>query len=355
MGDFEMGRIAATDRRSYAVCNRTLYYWGSVFTYQNTIQTDSAQLLHLTPESVLFEDCHVVVAQGSHLLLTSIDNSLWGYGSNLFGALGIGNDIEFSEEPLCNASISDVIHLTTNIHATSLAIDKDGIVYGWGFDGPYKVLSGGESEIQANGVLFPVEMSFLPPNVRQVEMGREHGLALDEEGRVWIWGKQEDSLNRFNNVGIVTIDGLEDVVMISAGKDFSLAICKDGTIWSWGNNSSGQLGDGTNLSKAKPSRLGLENAIYADAGFNHSLAVDEEGFVWSWGENTDGQLGNGSSVDSLVPQRVLNVFDIVEVKCGLTHSIAMDRKGHVWTWGGNNFGQLGTGDMKASLIPVQVK
>lgn len=350
-----MGKLAATDRNSFAIVNNALFYWGSVLTHHNRVQSDSAQQRRLMPEEPLLSDCQAVAADAAHVLIIDTDNNLWIYGSNSWGVLGIEGDLRFVDKPLLNTSISQITQLATNFHGTSLAIDKDNVVYGWGYDGPYRLLSGGTEEIQTAGVFAPKKLSFLPPDLKQVNLGWQHGLALDSDGYVWTWGRKDDAPEQFENVSASKIDGLSHVRMVSSGSDYSLAVCADGTVWSWGdNNHHGQLGDGTTLGKTRPERITLEHIIYVSAGFWHSLAIDEEGNVWGWGDNRYGQLGKESLEHFLIPRRIPNVSGIIEAKCGLTHSIALDHDGHVWTWGSNNFGQLGTGDMKARLVPVQV-
>lgn len=48
------------------------------------------------------------------------------------------------------------------------------------------------------------------------------------------------------------MSGLTDVTAVAAGVSHSLALKSDGTIWTWGENSSGQLGDGTETLRATP-------------------------------------------------------------------------------------------------------
>ncbi len=78
------------------------------------------------------------------------------------------------------------------------------------------------------------------------------------------------------------VHGLGDVVAVVAGGSHSLALKADGTAWAWGSNSSGQLGDGTNVGefcslvgpcRTTPVRvLGLTGIIAVAAGFDHSFA-----------------------------------------------------------------------------------
>ena len=48
---------------------------------------------------------------------------------------------------------------------------------------------------------------------------------------------------------------MEDVVAVSAGSAHTLATRSDGSIWAWGSNWSGELGDGTGVSRFTPVRI----------------------------------------------------------------------------------------------------
>jgi len=95
---------------------------------------------------------------------------------------------------------------------------------------------------------------------------------------------------------------LEDIVAISAGCYHVLALDNEKKVWAWGKGASGQLGYGGTAPKYEPVQVEklvdgqpspLTNIVYIDAGFNHSTAIDEDGNFWVWGENGLGQLGLG--------------------------------------------------------------
>lgn len=43
--------------------------------------------------------------------------------------------------------------------------------------------------------------------------------------------------------------------MVASGNNFTMALREDGTVWAWGLNSSGQLGDGTKVTRSYPVRV----------------------------------------------------------------------------------------------------
>lgn len=146
-------------------------------------------------------------------------------------------------------------------------------------------------------------------------------------------------------------------VQVASGHRHSVALQDDGTVWTWGKNEYGQLGDGTTTNRNEPVQVsGLSNVIAVAAGKYHSLAVTREGQVWAWGRNDNRQLGNNSSDDALKPVLVV-VSDggdvsplpgVMAVAASEVHSVALKSDGTVWAWGDNRYGQLGTGNTLGS-------
>jgi alpha-tubulin suppressor-like RCC1 family protein len=63
--------------------------------------------------------------------------------------------------------------------------------------------------------------------------------------------------------------------------------CGDGEL-----NTSGQLGDGTSVSKNTPTQIGTAtNWKSIDTGTQHSVGLRTDGTLWAWGYNNWGQLG----------------------------------------------------------------
>jgi alpha-tubulin suppressor-like RCC1 family protein len=84
----------------------------------------------------------------------------------------------------------------------------------------------------------------------------------------------------------------------------------------------------------------LEGVTDVAAGGSHSLALKNDGTVWAWGSNSSGQLGNGTEVDSNIPVQVKNLEGIRAVAAGGSHSLALKMMERLWAWGSNSNGQL---------------
>ena len=72
-----------------------------------------------------------------------------------------------------------------------------------------------------------------------------------------------------------------------------------------GNNSSGQLGDGTNQNRSTPVLAAESGATDVVCGVSHSLFIKDDGFLWGMGKNTNGELGDGTNVNRSRPVKVM--------------------------------------------------
>jgi alpha-tubulin suppressor-like RCC1 family protein len=88
------------------------------------------------------------------------------------------------------------------------------------------------------------------------------------------------------------------------GASHVLAITFHNTVIAWGDNSSGQLGNGTNSSVEGTSTVvtssgsPLRNVFEIAVGESHSIALRSDGQVFAWGNSENGRLGDGTNIDS---------------------------------------------------------
>ncbi|MCL2151985.1 MAG: S8 family serine peptidase [Oscillospiraceae bacterium] len=358
-----------------------------------------ALFFHLTvkplmPTPNLVSSGRYLVATGSiHTLAIKTDGSLWAWGYNAVGELGLGdNGIRLSPSHVMN----DVASVVAGFEYT-LAIKTDGSLWAWGYN-QYGQLGDGSTTNRTT----PVKIM---DDVENVAVGDYHTLAVKTDGSLWAWGT-----NYCGQLGDGTIDDslkpmkiMDDVVNAFAVSNHTFAIKTDGSLWAWGFNYFGQLGDGTTDNRLTPvkimdnvddtvnvvtgithtllvktdgslwgwgsnqmGQLGTSNqgnnvltpvkimgdVFSAAAGFLCTLVVKTDGSLWSWGQNSYGVLGDGTSDDRTTPLKIMDDVAIVEV--GSNHSLAVKTDGSLWAWGQNWYGQLGDGTTTDSLIPIQI-
>jgi len=226
--------------------------------------------------------------------------------------------------------------------------------------------------------------------VFKISGGERHTLVLIQNNWPWGCGNNEFYQLGIGNVtsdqellvrvhGVDDVGFLEDINDISAGWQHSLALDVNGFVWAWGRNDEGQLGDDSRDTRPTPIQVkGGEmetdflqdiSAISAGKSGEHSLALDVNGLTYAWGRNLEGQLGDANYPNNaLTPVKVhggemetTHLEDIIAISAGEQHSMALDSNGFVYTWGDNAYrsgggkGKLGIGNEDVSHIDTPVK
>jgi alpha-tubulin suppressor-like RCC1 family protein len=198
----------------------------------------------------------------------------------------------------------------------------------------------------------------------KVVAGGYHSLELDGDGTVWAWGENsEGQLGDGTDVSRslpFQIPFLSNVMDIVGGPGHSVVVESDGSVWAWGANWYGQLGAGTIDQHFVPNRVpSFGGAIAVGAGHSHTIVLRADGTVWAWGYNGEGELGNNSTNDSLVPVEVVTesgdpLTGVIAISAGKWHNLAIKSDGTLWAWGWNWDGQLGDGTYTDRHFAVQV-
>lgn len=171
--------------------------------------------------------------------------------------------------------------------------------------------------------------------VQEIACGRQHALALRDDGTVWSWG-----LNRRGQLGVgdteprgtaTQVPGLSGVTVIGAVGDGSFARVGDGSWRMWGHFPPVMTSPDDMTPHATPQ---LPPAALARAvAVSDGISLFADGTVRTFGTNPFGSLGTGQGPDTVA-------FGGVLVK-----SI----KGAVGVWGGHNrmFALLDDGTLMA--------
>lgn len=309
-----------------------------------------------------------------HTIAFKQNGSLWAWGANISGQLGIGGTFDFFSHnvPLAvtnPAGINNLISVAAGT-AHSLALKANGSLYAWG-DNDFGEMGTGTFVSSSTPVLVGQEA----PAWVSVELGGQHALARRADGSLWTWGDNssgQSSLdpavtNRLANpVRVVTADNWS---VLSGGFIHSAAIQADGTLWTWGSNGFGQLGDNSTIDRYLPQQVTLTAPVSAandwfavSAGDAHTLAIKTDGSLWAWGDNFAGQLGDGSTAPQILPIRIVTGnpgnFDNnwIAVAAGSLYSLGLQADGTLWIWGDNGFGQFAIDPQlqASSLTPQQI-
>ncbi len=144
--------------------------------------------------------------------------------------------------------------------------------------------------------------------------------------------------------GFISGIGIKKFSTVSTGLDHSLAIDDDGIVWAWGRNQSGQLGDGTQVDKSLPITVaGLPSKRFTrvTGGAEHSCAMTIDGDIWSWGDNTYTQSAPASATNPVLTPTNIISGGYRDIDAGGYHNIALRDDLRPFCWGRNDSGQLG--------------
>lgn len=322
-----------------------------------------------------------VAAGYNHVVVVKPDGTLWGWGSNYYGQLGEKCATSTCLTPFKLDDSTEWSAVAAGAYHT-LALKKDGSLWAWG-----------DNSVGQLGIGTPEPQVSAPRQVGDektwtaIAAGQYHNLALKSDGTMWAWGN-----NRFGQLahfldgyGTISKNSPVQVVpysnpsvtswkAIAAGDWFSLALQKDNNnMWSWGSYDHYQLGS-SNMDSPGPQGPGyfwdpaqVGNLVGIDfyrmqatamaAGADFAIALKSNGTLWGWGDNSRGQLGNNSiSFDGVhAPLQIGDKTDWLTISAGRSHTLATNTNGELYAWGENLFGQLGLGESaKNQLTPTRV-
>ncbi|MEI6090253.1 MAG: T9SS type A sorting domain-containing protein [bacterium] len=299
------------------------------------------------------------ISKGQHLQSDLLNNygTLWGWGGNSKGEIGNGTN-ENVKYPLQIGKDYNWKVVTTGMNYT-IAIKNDGSLWGWG--------SNFVGEL-GNGSLNSINVPQKSGNVndwKYVASGMRHSLAIREDGTLWSWGYNEPK----GILGDSTVPDLEsvispiriektwnDVSYVDASSNISCAMRAGGTLYFWGSNILGQLGDGTNISKKHPAKIGNEGEwLKVSCEYGHSLAIKKDGTLWAWGRNNYGELGDGTTINKKSPVQIGSENDWKFVYSTVNRSYAIKKNGTLWAWGDNQVIPLGDSTIVSAKVLAPIK
>ena len=193
------------------------------------------------------------------------------------------------------------------------------------------------------------------------------GGGIAKNGSAYTWG-----INNAGQLGVGDVVPRSSPVAVIGGYKFAdivsgsgsiFGITEDGSLYSWGSNSLGQLGDGTLVDKSSPVVVlgGLKFAkVFSNSssGPGSVWAITRGGDLYAWGGNATGQLGDGTVISRSSPVAVLGGLKWKKVVCtGQTNQtmvLGLTSTGDAYGWGSNLFGSVGDGTSTPRSSPVAV-
>lgn len=335
----------------------------------------------------------------SHSLVIKNDGTLWSWGSNTYGELGLNSNADFHDIPLKIGHETDWAKVFVQGNK-SFVIKNNGTLWacGYGFGG-----SLGTGNTNNKKVLTQIGTD----NNWQFITSGAGTIAQKTDGTLWGWGA---NIYGMLNLGITSIEynpvqisNETNWLKVVAGSHYSLAIKNNGTLWACGNNQNGQLGDGTTTNRLNFVQIGTESDwLDIEVGYyNNSFAIKSNGTLWGWGANrivipfvsssnfmfdntlpdnllVPTQLGITNNCTKVVAgqykyvilkndntiwknnnasglSQIGNDMDWDFIDSGDGHLFFIKQNGTLWGEGSNNYGQLGIGIANQGItLPTQL-
>jgi alpha-tubulin suppressor-like RCC1 family protein len=345
--------VAYGEQPAYAIVPDTGYHTVDVLT-----DGISAGAL---PNYTFKSSVKAVSANGYTTVAVKDDGSVWVWGQSNYGQLGNGSLVAKATKPVQVPGLSGIKAVAAG-QDFILALHQNGTVWGWGGSSAGQLAGG----ISISVVAAPTQITGLPL-IKAIAAGSNHSAAIDTNGNVWTWGfngygQIGDNSSNNNRYSPYQVPGLSGITAIAAGTYNTLALDSSGAVWAWGSNYLGQIGTGgvaaqNNLNPVKIN--GLTNITSISVGGFNCAALDTNGLVWAWGSNVSGTLGNGSTSNSAnpTPIQVPNLTGVISIASGDGYHVALKNNGQVWSWGYGYYGQLANGMFGGptanSATPVQ--
>jgi alpha-tubulin suppressor-like RCC1 family protein len=242
------------------------------------------------------------------------DGSLWTWGYGNPGTIGDGASTSRSSPVQTTFATNNwkQVSVTGGGGGNVLAVKTDGTLWGWGYNSYGSLGIGSINASGVNPVNSPVQIG-ANTNWRKASIGWSIGSGIKTDGTLWIWGYNNygqlaqgtTTNNRSSPIQVGTNVNWKEV---SAGTKDCFAIKTDGTLWVWGRNNYGQLGTNDTTHRSSPVQTVAGGTNWKQVS-NYSggvAAIKTDGTLWTWGFNLFGQLGTNDRTDRSSPVQTVS-------------------------------------------------
>lgn len=264
-----------------------VYCWGA----NGSGQLGTGDNASRTKPTYIMGNAAKIYAIDKRTMVVTNNGAVYGWGSNGWGQLGVGDRNEHNKPT--SAGLSNIQELEVGYFNTA-ALSKDGTLRITGYN-HYGQVDGVGSW---NGSY--TSFQTIQYNVQDMTLGNYFVAAVLKNGSVWLQGDNSDGALGISDASAKRSVVLENVKQVNAGSGHILALTESGELYAWGFNLSGQVGNGKTVSQKTPVKI-LDNVASMDAALTDSAAVTKDGKVYFWGRNHMGQVGNGSTTNCLTP------------------------------------------------------
>ena len=264
---------------------------------------------------------------------------IWGKGYHQLGF----NDIHIIVRPQLIKSLQqEIITMISCGKGHILALTLNGTIYSWGANNNGQL---GLGDNISRSIPFNTKFQksiLFDQRIKYIACGINVSGCISDKGQLYTWGYARDGIlgygkikNDYETLPIYISNNIEheSLKMLSFGTRHACILTENGLLYSWGIGITGALGheELKNYSKPKPLIAYHNYWSYIDCGHDYTAAIGFNGSVYTWGKNDYGQLGRQGHEHIPAPVMSLWRKHIIKISCNRRHTVAITEEGAVFT------------------------
>jgi len=252
----DWSRVSAGTAHALAVkTDGTLWAWGAVLGSNGQLGRNTAGGTNSPVQIGSGTNWNKIAVGPLHSLATKTDGTLWSWGGNSSGGLGLNlatTDNRSSPVQVGTGTNWNLISASSAYAAAVMATKTDGTLWTWGM--------GLIGHLGLNDRVYrssPVQVGVLT-TWSNIDIAHRASIASRTDGTLWSWGRNangEGGVNdRVYRSSPTQVGGSTDWNLVGMGTYNAGAIKTNGTLWLWGRSSYGQIA--YPLDRSSPAQIG---------------------------------------------------------------------------------------------------
>lgn len=258
----------------------------------------------------------------THAAATKSDNSLWLWGNNSYGQIGI-NSVTYTSSPIQTVFATNDWFSVSSGYGYTLALKTDGSVWGWGLND-----QGQLGSLNYINYSTPVQIAGQYSAWQGISAGGNFAIAFGNLQDFLTPSPTPSPTSTPTNspTPTTTTSPTPSATLIASPTPTPSASVASsptptstafpsptpsptsGKLYLWGSNVEGQLGNDSVIQVNFPSEIYGDGTdwIFGAVGGKQGGAIKTDGSLYMWGQNDKGQLASNNTVNFSVPSQIIS-------------------------------------------------